>query len=30
VVEDFKNKQGNIIGMLSRIIPITQDINNEF
>ncbi len=30
VEQDFKNKQGKIIGMGSRIIPMTQDLKDEF
>ena len=30
VEQDFENNQGNILGMGSRIIPMTQDIKDEF
>ncbi|TKC00294.1 type II CRISPR RNA-guided endonuclease Cas9 [Pedobacter cryophilus] len=30
IEQDFDNKKGNIIGMGSRIIPMTQDIKDEF
>ncbi len=30
VEQDFGNKQGQILGMGSRIIPMTQDIKDEF
>ncbi|WP_051349496.1 type II CRISPR RNA-guided endonuclease Cas9 [Chryseobacterium gregarium] len=30
VQQDFKNKQGNILGMGSRIIPMSQDILGDF
>ncbi|MBF0598273.1 type II CRISPR RNA-guided endonuclease Cas9 [Faecalibacter rhinopitheci] len=30
IQQDFNNKQGNIIGMGSRIIPMSQDIIGEF
>src|SRR5690606_17280374 len=30
VQQDFENKQGEILGMGSRIIPMTQDIKDEF
>ncbi|WP_423146269.1 type II CRISPR RNA-guided endonuclease Cas9 [Rubrolithibacter danxiaensis] len=30
VEQDFENKQGNILGMGSRIIPMSQDIKDEF
>lgn len=30
VEQDFKEKQGKILGMGSRIIPMTQDIKDEF
>src|SRR5690606_9568870 len=30
IQQDYENKQGEIIGMGSRIIPMTQDIKDEF
>src|SRR5690554_7617723 len=30
VEQDFENNHGNILGMGSRIIPMTQDIKDEF
>src|SRR5690606_17217060 len=30
IQQDFENKQGEILGMGSRIIPMTQDIKDEF
>ncbi|HUH34788.1 MAG TPA: hypothetical protein VL022_03070, partial [Moheibacter sp.] len=30
VQQDFKNKKGEILGMGSRIIPMSQDIIGEF
>lgn len=30
IEQDFENKQGKILGMGSRIIPMTQDIKDEF
>src|SRR5690554_6700203 len=30
VEHDFENKEGKILGMGSRIIPMTQDIKDEF
>lgn len=30
VEQDFKNKQGNILGMGSRIIPMSQDVLGDF
>ncbi len=30
IEQDFKNKQGNILGMGSRIIPMSQDILGDF
>ena len=30
VKQDFENKQGEILGMGSRIIPMTQDVLDNF
>src|SRR5690606_20224809 len=30
IKQDFKNKEGSILGMGSRIIPMSQDILGEF
>lgn len=30
IIQDFDKKEGNILGMGSRIIPMTQDIKDEF
>lgn len=30
IEQDFENKQGNILGMGSRIIPMSQDMMNDF
>ena len=30
IEQDFENKEGQILGMGSRIIPMTQDIKDEF
>ena len=30
IMQDFENKQGEILGMGSRIIPMTQDVLDTF
>ena len=30
IEQDFKNKQGNILGLGSRIIPMSQDVLGDF